>query len=72
MKKKNSSHKKLIRIHNNIGAGQQNAVTRFQPVTIQGKKKPGVKGLEFGVYIIAVRKQDDFGSQEHKNLLSMT
>lgn len=36
------------------------------------EKKPGVKGLEFGVYIIAVGKQDDFGSQEHKNLLSMT
>lgn len=33
-------------------------VAKCHPVMIQGKKKPGVKGLEFGVYIIAVGKQD--------------
>jgi len=58
-------------MHKIVGAGHRNAVTRFQPVTIQGKK-PGVKGLELAVYIIAVGKQNRFGSQEHKNLLSMT
>lgn len=72
MKKKNSSHKKLIRIHNNIGAGTAECSHQVPTSHHPRKKKPGVKGLEFGVYIIAVGKQDDFGSQEHKNLLSMT
>lgn len=54
-----------MKIHKNTGAGHRNAVTKFQPVTIQGKV-PGVKGLEFGVYTIAVGKQDGFGSQGHK------
>lgn len=35
------------------------------------KEKKTRGGLEFGVYIIAVGKQDGFGSQEHKNLLTI-